>query len=211
MTNPNDPTAYIAPRSTDPVAGQKARQAPSTLAYSEQYPAYAAEPSEPHYDNTTGDSAYQPPAPKRQPVDLGVDLPKYVGSAVVAAIVAALLAYLGVLLVNTIATWIPDTYWLDRNLIRPEHSPATAAWLAGASAIVAAGTMWILLTLTARTGMFFTAITTLIGAIGFLTILSTGPWQTTIGIAALFALTAAVIGGLTGGYTRLCTTRPERY
>ncbi len=203
--NPNDPTAYI------PRSGAEIGPRPETRAYSQAYPADdLGALYDPHNGQQDHVQSRRNDVPRRQ-FDPGVDLGRYVGSAVVTTVVAALIAYLGMLLANTIAGWVPDLYWQEHTLIRPEGGPGRAAWLAAAGAIIASGMMWLLLQITTRTGMFFTAITTLVAAIGFLTILAAGPWQTTIGAAVVFAITAAVIGGITAGYARLSTSRPERY
>lgn len=203
----DEPTQFLPPQPAPP--------RPQTLAYSQQ--PFEHEPTADVLDaRNSGWDIPTPPieertnTPKRR-VDLAVDLPKYLGSAVVTTVIAALVGYLGVLLLNVVTTWVPESYWTRHGLGRPENSAITAAALAGASAVIAAGVMWLLLTITARTGMFFTVITVLVGAIGFLTTLASGPWQSTVGVAILFAVTAGVIGGLTCGYARLCTTRPDRY
>ena len=209
--NANDPTAYIERH-----AAQSGFR-PETRAYSQTDAAHwlheVDADARPAHDRVAMSDA---PAMirdgvRRRSFDPGVDLGRYVGSAVVTTVVAALIAYLGVLLADTIAGWVPATYWQEHALIRPDSSPGQAAWLAAAAAIIASAVMWLLLQITTRMGMFFTAITTLIAAIGFLTILAAGPWQTTIGAAVVFAVTAAVVGGITAGYARLSTFRPERY
>lgn len=204
--NPHDPTAHI-PR---PEPDLSAR--PETRAYSQAYPAddIGAAQYGPVYDRADGQLDHSPRR-RRRHFDPGVDLGRYVGSAVVTTVVAALIAYLGVLLANTIAGWVPESYWQGHALLRPESGPGQAAWLAAAGAILASGVMWLLLQITTRTGMFFTAIATLVAAIGFLTILAADPWQTTLGSAIVFAITVAVVGGITAGYARLSTSRPERY
>ncbi|MDF3285024.1 hypothetical protein [Gordonia sp. N1V] len=168
---------------------------------------YPAEPYGPRQDSPRP----APPGLPRREFDPGVALGQYVGSAVVTLVVAGLVGYLGAILLNWVIGLVPARYWPEHALSAPVYDPATAAMLAGASAIVAAAIMWLLLKITARTGMFFSALTALAAAIGFLSIYQSGPWQTTLGPAVLFVVVAAVIGVCTTGYTRFSTTTPERY
>ena len=136
---------------------------------------------------------------------------RYIGSAVITAGIAAAGAYLGMRVLNLVMGWVPASYWITRGLVAPHYDPTVAAWLAAASAIIAAGVMWLLLQITASTAMFAAAITALVAAIGAVVILGTGTWQLTLGPALLFAVMTAAIGVMTAAYTRFSTTRPERY
>lgn len=219
--NTNDPTDHLP--------GDPATPPEPTWAYSQQpdppRPLTAAytDPTPPAYpDADTAHQHYPPEATGtghpflservRHAFDPGVDLTRYVGSAAFTALTAALVGYLGVLLINIVThQWVPAAYWLEHALARPELTPSTAAWLSAAAAIIAAGIMWLLLKITNRTSMFFTAIAGLVAAIGFVITYASGPWQTTVGPAALVAAVITVIGVITTGYTRLSTTDPTRY
>lgn len=174
------------------------------------------EPSYPAPQAVSADSEHshqkRPPHPApRKSFDPGVDLVRYIGSAVITAGIAAAGAYLGMRVLNLVMGWVPASYWITRGLVAPHYDPTVAAWLAAASAIIAAGVMWLLLQITASTAMFAAAITALVAAIGAVVILGTGTWQLTLGPALLFAVMTAAIGVMTAAYTRFSTTRPERY
>ncbi|GAA4685039.1 hypothetical protein [Gordonia humi] len=147
----------------------------------------------------------------RPSFDPGVDLPKYVGSAAVTAAIVGILAYVGAVIIEAIATrWVGVEYWTEHQLTQPAADGVLWAWVA-AGAIVAAGLMWLLLKITNLAGSFFTALAVLaVLAFGLVALLA-GPWQSTIGPAALGVIVILTITTLTTGYTRLSVTTPEHY
>ena len=182
-----------------------------TTAYSRSYPT-------PDYYTDDADDGYAPPPHRvnetreRPGVTPVVDLPRFVGSLAATAVVAGLLTYVGAVIIEVVTTrWVPVDYWMRHELAAPNIDAAWWAWLAALGAVMAAAVMWTLLVTTNLAGRFFTALASLAAiGIGFGTWLS-GPWQTTLGPAALGVLVTAVIGGLTGGYTRRSITEPDRY
>ncbi|MYR08986.1 hypothetical protein GTV32_22905 [Gordonia sp. SID5947] len=219
--NTHDPTAHLPgdpPERSWAYSQQGDGQRPATAAYSEPSPLNYYPDTDPTGTGSappTGGHTQRSEIPterKHRSFDPGVDLTRYVGSAAFTAITAALVGYLGVLLINIVTTrWVPAAYWIEHALSRPALTASTAAWLSAAAAIVAAGIMWLLLKITNRTSMFFTAIAALVAAIGFVITYASGPWQATLGPAFLVAVVIAVIGVITTGYTRLSTTDPARY
>lgn len=170
--------------------------------------AYAAE----QYETGGAPAPQGRPTHRRSAFDPGVDLGRFVGGAVITAVIAAMVGYLGVLIVNVATSrWVPGNYWIDHQLVRPELSPSTAAWLAAAAAIVAAGAMVGLLQITNSAGMFFTLIAALLAILGFVIAITSGPWPATVGQAGLIAVVIGVVGVLTTSYTRMTITTPERF
>lgn len=124
---------------------------PATLAYThvdQRYDPYPVAPDQYAPAATTGyppsaATPARPDVPVRTPsFDPGVDLPRFLGSAAATAAIAGILAYVGAVIIDAIATrWVGGDHWVEHGLAQPASDGVLWAWVAAAGAVVAAALM----------------------------------------------------------------------